>query len=42
MSQAVPHEPICEDFPINPYCAELSVPVFGKSLRWDLLKVKSG
>eukprot|EP00439_Symbiodinium_sp_Y106_P062159 s2108_g9.t1 len=20
MSAAVPHEPICEDFPINPYC----------------------
>eukprot|EP00913_Durusdinium_trenchii_P028676 g26892.t1 len=22
MSQAVPHQPICEDFPINPYCLE--------------------
>jgi len=22
MTEAVPHQPICEDFPINPYCLE--------------------
>lgn len=25
MSEAVPHQPICEDFPINPYCQEATL-----------------
>ncbi|CAK9096258.1 unnamed protein product [Durusdinium trenchii] len=33
MSQAVPHQPICEDFPINPYCLE-GTPERHQELSW--------